>query len=183
MVYQYSFETGGFYLEEVHGKAGMPKDVVILSAGEYSSLLNGLAAGKRIVRNAQGRPALAEQPEPSLEEARAKKLEEISVKFSAAERNGRLASSLGFEINADEIANRNTEGLITRMEHTGAGATLFCDYNNQMRDVTLAQIKTMRQEIIAYGQALYARKWQLRAQADAAESVADIQKIIVNYNV
>ena len=119
------------------------------------------------------------EPEPpTLEEARAAKLEEISAAFERAGENGHVTSSLGFEIDANERANRDTEGLITVLTATGVTGTMFCDYNNVMREVTLDDLKTIRLEIIAHGQALYAKKWVLRETVNAAQTVADIQAVV-----
>ena len=115
---------------------------------------------------------------PTIEEARAAKLAEINAAFERAGETGHVMSSLGFEIDANERANRDTEGLITVLTATGAAGTMFCDYNNVMREVTLEQLKRLRLEIIAHGQALYAKKWLLREAANAAQTVADIQAVI-----
>ena len=121
----------------------------------------------------------APEPEPpTLEEARAAKLEEINAAFERAGAAGHVTSSLGFEIDANERANRDTEGLITVLSATGAAGTLFCDYNNVMREVTLDDLKTIRLEIIAHGQALYAKKWLLREAVNAAQSVEEIQAVV-----
>lgn len=115
---------------------------------------------------------------PTLDEARAAKLMEISAAFERAGSTAHVMSSLGFEIDANERANRDTEGLITVFTATGAAGTMFCDYNNVMREVTLEQLKTIRLEIIAHGQALYAKKWVLREAVNAAQTVADIQAVV-----
>ena len=116
--------------------------------------------------------------EVSLDEARAAKLAEISAAFEQAGRTAHVRSSLGFEIDANERANRDVEGLITVLTATGAPGTMFCDYNNVMREVTLEQLKTLRLEIIAHGQALYAKKWLLREAVGAAQTLAEIQAVV-----
>ena len=125
---------------------------------------------------AEAHPAPAPEP-PTLEEARAAKLAEINAAFERAGETGHVMSSLGFEIDANERANRDTEGLITVLTATGAAGTMFCDYNNVMREVTLEQLKRLRLEIIAHGQALYAKKWLLREAANAAQTVAEVQAV------
>ena len=123
------------------------------------------------------RDAGGEWFEIALEEARAAKLAEINAAFEHAGATGHVMSALGFEINANERANRDTEGLITVLTATGAPGTLFCDYNNVMREVSLDDLKTIRLEIIAHGQALYAKKWLLREAANAAQTVAEVQAV------
>lgn len=111
--------------------------------------------------------ALLERPKRSVVELRNEKLLKLNTAFSAAEASGHVMSSIGFEIDATERANRDVDGLITRLEATGMEQTTFCDYTNTFQTVTVANLKTMRLEIIAYGQALYARKWEIREAINA----------------
>ena len=112
-----------------------------------------------------------------LENARTAKLAEISAAFAAAEATGHLLSSLGFTIDANERANRDTDGLITILEATGGASTYFCDHNNVMREVSLEDVKTIRLEIIRHGQELYAKKWALRSAAEHAASIEELEAI------
>lgn len=80
--------------------------------------------------------------------------------FTKATATAHLTCSLGFDIDANDAANRNVSGLVTLMEAEGAPENLqFCDYNNEIHTVTLTDLHVMQQEIIANGSALYARKW------------------------
>lgn len=56
----YSKSTGGFYDGEIHGE-NIPSDAVEVSSEAHQTLLEGQAAGKRIVPDAQGRPTLADR--------------------------------------------------------------------------------------------------------------------------
>ncbi len=117
------------------------------------------------------------QPEflpPTLEELRAKKLRDIQRAFAATETEGHVLSSLGFEINANERANRDIAGLIIMMTATGQEQTLFCDYNNIMQPVSLENLRTLQMEVIGYGQELYAKKWALRDRAMAATTPEEL---------
>lgn len=115
------------------------------------------------------------QPEPpTLEELRAGKLREIKAAFETAESEGHVLSTLGFEIDANERANRDIAGLITMMASTGREQTYFCDYNNVMRAVSLENLRTMQLEVIGYGQSLYTRKWALREAALTAKTPEEL---------
>lgn len=105
------------------------------------------------------------------------KLAEIGAAFLEAEQTGHVLVSLGFEIDANETANRNIEGLIKVLSATGETETYFCDYHNQMQAVTLEQLKTMQLEIIGYGQRLYQKKWLLREAVNAATSPEEINAV------
>lgn len=112
-----------------------------------------------------------------LESLKADKLAEINACFADAEQNGSLMSSLGFEVDADNTANRNVEGLIKVLTAKNMEQTLFCDHHNAMQVVTLEQLKTLQIEIIAYGQQLYAKKWQLREAVSTATTADEVRAV------
>ena len=117
-----------------------------------------------------------------LSTAKAVKLAELSAVFDQAQATGHTLSVCGFEVDANETADRNVRGLITKLEATGAPSTPFCDYTNTMRQATLAQLKTIQLEIIGYGEALYARKWALREAVNSAEAVDDVVAVTVSFD-
>lgn len=129
---------------------------------------------------------LIPDPEPTPEEllasARADKLARLGDAFEHARRFGHFGSSLGFEADATERADRDVAGLVTMLEATGERETLFCDYGNVMREVTLEQLKTLRLELIAYGRMLYARKWELREAVNAARTPEAVARIEINFD-
>lgn len=116
-----------------------------------------------------------------LGEAKAAKLGELTQAFERAQATGHTLSVCGFEVDANETADRNVRGLITKLEATGAPSTPFCDYTNTLRQATLAQLKTIQLEIIGYGEALYARKWALRESVNSAETVEDVVAVTVSF--
>lgn len=115
------------------------------------------------------------------EEARTKKLKELSQKHHEAEESGILQSFIGFPIDANERANRDVSGLISQMEMTSVDKTQFCDANNDFHEVTLDNLKTMQLELIQYAQSLYATKWQLRAAIEAAKTVDELNAIDIKF--
>ena len=86
-------------------------------------------------------------PQRPLEEARTEKLAELEAAFNTASHKAHCTSSVGFEIDADEIANRNIEGLVLVMQPEET--TLFRAYDNTFHEVTREQLETMRKEIRA----------------------------------
>lgn len=117
---------------------------------------------------------------PTLEEARETRLSELNDAFEEAAKTAHLISSVGFEIDANETANRDIEGLTLVMSDTDT--TLFCDYNNQFREVTKADLETMRREIVANSQRLYRIKWQYRSQIEAATTVEELDAITIRFD-
>lgn len=71
----YSKTTGGFYATEIHGD-NIPSDSVEITAELHAALLEGQAAGKRIVPDENGYPILADPPSPSEDEKFARKTSE-----------------------------------------------------------------------------------------------------------
>lgn len=127
-------------------------------------------------------PDTAADPAELLANARARKLQELSERFAHAEKYAHFASSLGFEVDANERANRDVQGLVTMLEATGQTETMYCDYGNVMHQVTLEQLRTLQLEIIYYGQMLYAGKWELRSAIEAAASPEDVAAIEINFD-
>lgn len=67
----------GFYIDEIHfdfdaetGEYTVPDGYTEITEELYRNLLDGQAAGKRIVTGADGLPELADPPEPTVEELR-----------------------------------------------------------------------------------------------------------------
>ena len=116
-------------------------------------------------------------PRQSFEEARTEKLDELNSAFTKASQTAHCMSSLGFEINADEIANRNIEGLTLVLKP--GESTLFRAWDNRFHPVTKEQLETMRKEIIVHSQKLYQTKWQIEAAIDAAQTVEELNAITI----
>lgn len=64
----YSAQAGGFFDRGVHG-TNIPPDAVEITAAEHAELLAGQSAGKTIAAGQDGRPALADRPVRTPEEA------------------------------------------------------------------------------------------------------------------
>ena len=111
------------------------------------------------------------------ERVKAAKLDELNSTFERVSNHAHCTFSAGFEINADETANRNISSLIIAMEATGQETVQFCAFDNTFHEVTLGQLRTMQLEIIANAQAIYQRKWELREQINAAETIEALDAI------
>ena len=139
------------------------------------------AHGRELYRQAlSGEFGEIEEFVRDLETERANKLSELSTAFEDASEMAHLTSSLGFEIDANETANRDIEGLTLVMSDTDT--TLFCDYNNEFHEVTRAQLETMRREIVANSQRLYQIKWQYRTQIEITTTVDELDAITIRFD-
>ncbi|MCZ4065738.1 DUF4376 domain-containing protein [Oxalobacter aliiformigenes] len=116
---------------------------------------------------------------PAFDDRKTARLAELNDAFEEAAKTAHLMSSVGFEIDANETANRDIEGLTLVMNDTDT--TLFCDYNNQFHEVTKADLETMRREIVANSQRLYQIKWQYRSLIEAATTVEELDAITITF--
>lgn len=128
--------------------------------------------------------AAAEAEYNSFENVKARKLGDLNSGLAEARADSTVSimSSVGFEINANSTANENISGLITMMESTGTETTQFMAFDNTMQTVTLANLKTMQLELVAWGQALYAYKWTVRSAIEAAETAEEVNAIEIDYS-
>jgi hypothetical protein len=92
-----------------------------------------------------------------------------------------IMSSLGFEINANSVANTNIEGLIKVVTKKGLESVLFRDFNNKMHEVSLDDLETMQIDVIMNGQELYAKKWQAELAIDNATTIDELLEIEDNF--
>lgn len=122
--------------------------------------------------------ALPEAPEPTLDERRQEKLAELNAAFVTASGQAHCRSSLGFEIDADEVANRNIEGLVFVMQP--GESTLFRAYDNSFHSVTREELETMRKEIVVNSQKLYQAKWTLENRISTAETAEALGAIVLS---
>lgn len=116
------------------------------------------------------------------ERVKATKLDELNSTFERVSNHAHCTSSAGFEINADETANRNISSLIIAMEATGQETVQFCAFDNTFHAVTLGQLRTMQLEIIANAQAIYAQKWAWREQINVAETIEALDAIEIVFH-
>lgn len=120
-------------------------------------------------------------PVPTLEEVKAAKLSEIKASFVAAEADGYIISSLGFRADATRRSSEDIDGLIDLVSSRVLTAPVtFRDYDNGYHQLTLDQLNTLRLEVKRRGPLLYARKWELEAAVDAAETVEALVEIDIN---
>lgn len=121
--------------------------------------------------------AEADRP-PTLEEAKAAKLSEVRAAFAAAEADGYVESSLGFRADATRRSIEDIDGLIDLVSSGALPAPVtFRDYDNGYHSLTLDQLNALRLEAKGRGPMLYARKWELEAAVEAAETVEAVQAI------
>lgn len=123
-----------------------------------------------------------EEEKAYLDKLKKNKLNELESSFLTAEKSGVVKSSLGFDIDATERSNRDINGLIDVLESSDeVKSTMFCAADNSFHEVTLDDLKTMKLEVIKYGQELYQKKWTYREMINNATSKKELDNININF--
>ena len=159
-----------FYIGQIFEEIYPPEAAVWCNShgDRYIKEIEKSEAGKR-------RFQIVAVPEPSLEEVKSQKLQELDQKFMQwYEQGATVKSSLGFVADSDARAMMDTSGLVTTLEaqpEEARGTVAFMDHDNVPHQLTLDQMKTVNLEIIQNGQSAYAQKWAYRTEIAAAETV------------
>lgn len=153
------------------------QDVVVMDVG------NGAYIDQWNISDKLHQPSMEElealEPEAILYYARQNKLAELDKKFNYALENGHTTSSFGVEIDANITSVRNVGGLLVVM---GPDDTeMFCDYNNQLHELTRQQVETLQVEIIKYIQVLYDKKWYYREQINTLTTAEEVDSIVIEF--
>lgn len=123
-------------------------------------------------------------PEPTLDELKDKKLDELTA--AGHQFDDRLVnedmiinSSLGFKANADLRSQNNINGLLA----AGQEPVAYVDSQNAVHSLTLAQLNTLLAECIENGQYLYQQKWAYRAKINACTTKEELEAIIFDFKM
>ena len=104
---------------------------------------------------------------------------DVERKFEEISKDVSLESSLGFEVNANDIALRNINGLIDTLED---GETcIFRLYNNEFKELTKEELYILKKEIILNGQYLYKQKWDMLSTIKNCTSIEELKNISIKY--
>lgn len=123
-------------------------------------------------------------PEPTLEELKEKKLDELTAaghQFDnqLVNENMIINSSLGFKANADLRSQNNINGLIAANKEPVA----YVDSQNAVHSLTLAQLNTLLAECIENGQYLYQQKWAYRTKINACTTKEELAAITFEFKM
>ncbi|SER19365.1 hypothetical protein [Pseudomonas soli] len=185
MQFFYSRSTGGLYLDGVHGD-GIPVDAVAISKAQHTELLQGEAAGRKIVSDAAGVPFLTDLPpsashvwvngawtlEPSgLYEL---KRSEINAACEQAIIAGFTSSALGDSYRYDSAVEDqlNLQSWVIRKQDTEypcAGQ----DGIVRFRPHTAAQLQRVSDDFTVFRHALLLRANELKGQLEEALAIGD----------
>ena len=134
----------------------------------------------------------------SLEELKAKKLQELKSASDAFEVNLNsdmiIQSSIGYPMNADRRSQQNIQGMIAMADaQVAAGAVVqnedgsvtvpYRCGDNTTRNLTIDQLKTAYMEMLVNGQNLYKLKWQYEQAINNAQTKEELSTIDLNFKM
>lgn len=124
----------------------------------------------------------------TLDECKALRLQELTDKAAKYQESAcqemYFTSSLGFKANGDRKAIQDLEGLALTFETVNSSGTVsFMDYDNNIQQLTLEQINTLRAEHALNGQNLYAQKWTYRNAINAAEDTDALKAVNISFTM
>ena len=171
MTMHYSYEKRGFYSPDIHRE--MPADAVALKKGQHKMLLEGLMAGKRIGKGANGLPVLID---PTTEAPSADSLcaqidaaaDEVSQLLLGDPRRALEYERAAAEAQAFADAGYPGEAVprtVSADMHGGRSA-------KEAADRILAQAEAQREAMYSLREARLKAKAEVRQAADAGDMQA-----------
>lgn len=127
--------------------------------------------------------ALHPAPKPTLEEVRESKLSELAYSFNSRV-SGAITTTDGYKMQFDTTDAIKMEGAIKLLEATGATEGYLTQANDEtVYHVPLETMKAVLVEMLAAYAACHARKQELRALINAAETAEDLDEIIISWPI
>ena len=117
-----------------------------------------------------------------LESERELTLQKLSLAFEKKLTASTVESSLGFTVDADIQALINVQQLQFVMDQEGQETVEFCDADNVLHPITLANVETLEKEIAPVALKLRAWKFATRARINMATTVEEVEEIEAELN-
>ena len=121
-------------------------------------------------------------PMKGLTEKKQDKLAELSMIANKFEQNKCdsmfVVSSLGYRVNADRRSLQNVENLIRIGQET-----IFKDYDNQFRSVTIQDLETLALEISINGSNLYNQKFRMQNAVLNASTKEELENFEIEFKM
>lgn len=127
--------------------------------------------------------ALHPLPEPTLEELRESKMAEMVSSFNRRV-SGSVTTTGGYKMQFDTSDSLKMQGAISLMEATGQTEGYLTQANDEtVYHVSLETMKAVLVEMLAAYAQCHARKQELRALINSAETAEDLDEIIISWPI
>lgn len=122
-------------------------------------------------------------PAPTFEEVKALKIAEMGQSFNVRI-SGAMTTSQGYLMQFAPEDAIKMQGALTLLEATGAESGYLTQANDvTIYDVPLDVMKVVMLEMIGAYAACHARKQELRALINAAQTIEDLDEIVISWPV
>lgn len=96
-----------------------------------------------------------------------------------------IDSSLGFPVNANEVAYQNIDGCLLQAQQGSAslseeGKVAFTDFNDNLQILTADQLTQLKLEVSENGSRAYGVKWTYRQQIDSINDKEQLKELYRN---
>lgn len=96
-----------------------------------------------------------------------------------------IDSSLGFPVNANEVAYQNIDGCLLQAQQGSAslseeGKVAFTDFNDNLQMLTAEQLTQLKLEVSENDSRAYGVKWMYRQQIDALNNKEQLKELYKN---
>ena len=96
-----------------------------------------------------------------------------------------IDSSLGFPVNANEVAYQNIDGCLLQAQQGSVslseeGRVAFTDFNDNLQMLTAAQLTQLKLEVSENGSRAYGVKWTYRQQIDSMSDKEQLKELYKN---
>lgn len=129
-----------------------------------------------------------ETQKPSIEDEKNKLLSDLENVFQTYRYSSTtsLFSTLGFEVNCNVTAMDNVHGLVTALEYRKENGEenptiFFSDFNDNIHELTLEDLKRLRYEIVDNGSYVYNQKWTLRKNIEESVTTEELENITIAF--
>lgn len=109
-------------------------------------------------------------------------LQKLSRAFEKKLADSTVESSLGFTVDADIQALINVQQLKFVIDQEGQETVEFCDAENVLHTITLADVETLEREIAPVAINLRAWKFETRARINDATTLEEVEEIEAELN-
>lgn len=96
-----------------------------------------------------------------------------------------IDSSLGFPVNANEVAYQNIDGCLLQAQQGATslddeGKVAFTDFNDNLQMLTADQLTQLKLEVSENGSRAYGVKWMYRQQIDSMSDKEQLKELYKN---
>lgn len=96
-----------------------------------------------------------------------------------------IDSSLGFPVNANEVAYQNIDGCLLQAQQGSStlneeGKVAFTDFNDNLQMLTAEQLTQLKLEVSENGSRAYGVKWMYRQQIDSLSDKEQLKELYKN---